>query len=133
MAIQLSATVRNAMGDSITTATGASGLLRIYSGTIPASVSASITGTLLATPVLNATMAPGSSSGVLTYNAITTDSSAAATGTASHFRQWKSDGTTGVLQGTVGTSGSDLNLNTTSIVSGGPVAISSCVLTMPGA
>ena len=38
-------------------------------------------------------------------NAITQDSSADATGTASFFRLYKSDGTTCVLQGTVGTSG----------------------------
>lgn len=37
---------------------------------------------------------------------------------------------TAIEQGTVGTSGADLNLNTTSIVSGGPVAITSLIRTM---
>jgi hypothetical protein len=60
-----------------------------------------------------------------TANTIATDSSAAATGTAAWFRAYKSDGVTGVLDGSVGTSGSDLNLNTTSIVSGATVAVTS--------
>jgi hypothetical protein len=38
-------------------------------------------------------------------------------------------GNTAVIDGNVGTSGSDLNLNTTSIVTGGPVAISSFTIT----
>jgi hypothetical protein len=41
----------------------------------------------------------------------------------------KSDATTVVNQGTVSTSGADLNLNTTSIVIGGPVAVTSWTLT----
>ena len=62
-----------------------------------------ITGTLLADLTCNATFAAASSNGVLTLNAITSDSSADATGTATHFRIYKSDGTTAVLQGDVGT------------------------------
>ena len=133
MALKLSTTLRNAQLDAITTAVGASGLLRIYSGTRPASVSAAITGTLLAELTCSATFAPAASGGVLTVNAVTQDSSADATGTATHFRQWKSDGTTAVIDGDVGTSGSDLNLNTTSIVAAGPVAVTSYVLTAGGA
>lgn len=66
---------------------------------------------------------------MLTLNAITQDSSANATGTAAFFRIYKSDGTTVILQGSVGTSGQDLNLNTLSIVSGGPVAVTSFTIT----
>ena len=67
--------------------------------------------------------------GVLTLNAITQDSSANATGTATWFRIVKADGTTHVMDGNVGTSGSDLNLTTTSIVSGQPVSVTSFVIT----
>jgi hypothetical protein len=133
MALQFSTTLRNAMLDAITSAIGASGKLRIYSGTKPATVADAITGTLLADLTCNATFAPAASSGVLTLNAITSDSSADATGTATHFRIYKSDGTTAVLQGDVGTSGSDFNLNTTSLVSGATVACSSFTITAPGA
>lgn len=133
MALQLSTTVRNAMMDAITTAAGASALLRIYSGTRPANPAAAITGALLGTLTCNATFAPSASGGVLTLNAITNDSSADATATATHFRLWKSDGTTAVIDGDVGTSGSDLNLNTTSIVTGGPIACTSFTITAPNA
>lgn len=125
MALSYSTTLRNAQMDQVTTAVGASGKLRIYSGTRPANVAAAITGTLLAELTLNATFAPAASGGVLTLNAITSDASADATGTATHFRIWKSDGTTAVIDGDVGTSGSDLNLNSTSITIGGSVAVTS--------
>lgn len=127
MALALSATLRNTRADAITTFAAGSALLRIYSGTRPATAGTATT--LLAELTCNATFAGAASGGVLTLNAITQDSSANATGTATWFRIVKSDGTTFVLDGDVGTSGSDLNLNTTSIVSGGPVAVTSFVLT----
>jgi len=130
MAIKLSATARNARMDSVTTSVGTSGLLRIYSGTRPANVAAAITGTLLAELTTNASaFAAAASGGVLTANAITQDSSANNTGTATHFRLFKSDGTTAVIDGDVGTSGSDLNLTTTSIVATQPVSVTSFVIT----
>lgn len=129
MALSYSTTLRNAQLDQVTTAVGASGKLRIYSGTRPANVAASITGTLLAELTLNATFAPGAASGVLTLNSITADSSADATGTASHFRIFKSDGTTAVVDGDVSTSGADLNLNSTSITIGGTVSVTSFTVT----
>lgn len=130
MTLALSTSVRNAMLDAITTAIGTSGLVRIYDGTRPASGGTATT--LLAQLALSSTAAAAASSGVLTLNAITNDSSADATGTATWFRVTTSGGTF-VIDGSVGTSGSDLNLNTTSIVSGGPVAISSFTVTAPNA
>ena len=127
MALGYSVTLRNAQLDAITTRAGASALLRIYSGTRPATGGTATT--LLAELTCNATFAPGASSGVLTLNAITQDSSANATGTATWFRIVQSDGATHVMDGDVGTSGSDLNLTTTSIVSGQPVSISSATIT----
>jgi len=127
MALAYDTSIRNAMLDAITTRAGASALLRIYSGTRPATGGTATT--KLAELTCNATFAPGSSGGVLTLNAITQDSSADATGTATWFRIVKSDGTTFVTDGDVGTSGSDLNLTTTSIVAGQPVSVSSFVVT----
>lgn len=129
MALSYSTTLRNAQLDAVTTAVGASGKLRIYSGTRPANVAAAITGTLLAELTLNATFAPAASTGVLTLNAITSDASADATGTATHFRIFQSNGTTAVVDGDVSTSGADLNLNSVSITSGGSVAVSSFTIT----
>lgn len=126
MALAYSTTVRNGMLDFITTTIGASGLLRIYDGTRPASGGAATT--KLAELALSATAAGSAASGVLTFNAISNDASADATGTATWFRVVTSGGTF-VIDGNVGTSGSDLNLNTTSFVAGGPVAVSSFVIT----
>ena len=127
MALAYSTAIRNAMMDAVTTGAGGSALLRIYDGTRPASGGTATT--LLAELTCNATFAAGASSGVLTLNSITQDSSANASGTATWFRIVKSDGTTFVMDGNVGTSGSDLNLTTTTIVSTQPVSVTSFVIT----
>ena len=62
---------------------------------------------------------------------ITTDASANATGTASWFRVTTSGGTA-VYDGTVGTANADLVMNTTSLVAGGPVSVTSLTITAPG-
>ena len=129
MALSYSTAIRNAQLDQITSAVGTTAKLRIYSGTRPANVAAAITGTLLAELTCNATFAPSSSGGVLTLNAITSDASADASGTASHFRLWNSAGSTAMVDGDVSTSASDLNLNSVSITAGGSVAVTSFTIT----
>jgi hypothetical protein len=124
-----STTVRNAQMDAITTAVGTSGLLRIYAGTRPANVGTAITSqTLLAELTCSSTFAAGASNGVLTANAITEDSSANATDTAS-FARLTTSGGTGVMDLSVGTSSAEVILNTLSIVSGRAVQCSSLVIT----
>lgn len=119
--------LRNTQLNAITTQAGASALLRIYSGTRPATGGTATT--LLAQLTCNATFAPAASAGVLTLNAITQESSAPATGTATWFRIVQSNGTTHVMDGSVGTSGQDMNLNSTSIVTGGTVNLTSATIT----
>jgi len=121
------ATLRTAMMDAITTRAGNAALLRIYDGSRPATGGTATT--LLAELTCGTPFAAGASSGVLTLGSITQDSSANATGTATWFRIVKADGTTHVMDGSVGTSGSDLNLTTTSIVATQPVSVTSFVLT----
>lgn len=127
MALAYATGLRNAKLDAITTFAGASCKLRIYNGSRPATGGTATT--LLAELTCNATFAPAASGGVLTLNSITQDTSADATGTASWFRIVKSDGTTHVMDGNVGTSGSDLNLNTTSIVAAAAVSVTSFTIT----
>lgn len=127
MALGYATGLRNAKLDAITTFAGASCKLRIYNGTRPATGGTATT--LLAELTCNATFAPAASGGVLTLNAVTQDSSADATGTATWFRLVKSDGTTHVMDGNVGTSGSDLNINTTSLVAGAAVQVTSFTIT----
>jgi hypothetical protein len=112
--------------DAITTAIGSSGFLDIYDGSRPASGGAATT--KLAHLALSATSAPGAASGVLTFSTISNDTAADATGTATWFRVTTSGGTF-VIDGSVSTSGSDLNLTTTSIVIGSPVQVTSFVIT----
>lgn len=120
-------TLRDAMMDAITTHAGNAALLRIYDGSRPATGGAATT--LLAELTCGTPFAAPAVNGVLTLGAITQDASANATGTATWFRIVKADGTTHVLDGNVGTSGSDLNLTTTSIVIAQPVSVTSFVLT----
>lgn len=127
MALAYSTTLRNAMLDAITTAAGNAALLRIYDGSRPATGGTATT--LLAELTCGTPFAASASGGVLTLGSITQDSSANATGTATWFRIVKSDGTTHVLDGSVGTSGSDLNLTTTSITSTQPVSVTSFTIT----
>ena len=122
--------IRNTMLDAITTRAGASALLRIYDGTQPARGGAATT--LLAELTCNATFAPAAAAVLLTLNAITQDSSANATGTATWFRIVKADGTTFVMDGTISTVAAgtgDLQLTTTSIVITQPVSVTSFVIT----
>jgi hypothetical protein len=126
MALGYVTTLRNAQLDAITTAIGTSGKLRIYDGTRPATGGTATT--LLAELPLSATAAPAASGGVLTLNAITTDASADATGTATWFRIVTS-ANAAVVDGSVGTSGADLNLNSTSLTAGGSVAVTSFTIT----
>lgn len=107
-----------------------SGYLRLYSGTQPANANTALSGnTLLCTLRFNAT-AFTNANGVLTANAITSDTSAAASGTATFFRAFQSDGTTVLMDGSVGTSAANLILPTTTITAGQTVSCSSFVHTL---
>jgi len=112
-------------------------IIRIYDGTAPADVDTALSSnTLLAElPMSNpaflggADAAPGA---VDTADTITDDSSANATGSpATFFRIETGTASTDKLQGEIGTSGADLNLNTTSITQGDIVSITSMTVTMP--
>lgn len=127
MALGMATALRNARLDAITTFAGASAKLRFYDGSRPATGGTATT--LLAELTLNATFAPAASGGVLTLNAITGDTSADATGTATWARIVKSDGTTHVADCSVGTSGADINVNTTSFVAGATVNVTSATIT----
>lgn len=133
MAFNLNFTVaaRNNMLDELTALidAGTAGFLDIYDGTQPTNADTAIgSQTLLAHLTFSSTSFPGASSGAMTANTITADSSANATGTASWFRITNSSAAA-IIDGTVGTSGSDLNLNTVAITSGVEVAVSELTLT----
>jgi hypothetical protein len=125
MALGYVTTLRNARLDEITAAIGSSGLLRVYSGTQPATGGTATT--LLAELALSATSAPAASGGVLTFSAITDDSSADASGTPTWARLCTSGGTA-VVDMTAGVGSGDLNFNA-AIVAAGTVSVTSFVIT----
>jgi hypothetical protein len=120
---------RNRAADAVC-ARANSGTLVIYNGTVPASADAALSGnTVLASLAMAATAFGAASAGVATAATITTDSSADATGTATFFRVLETGGSLVVFQGTVGTSGAELNLSSVSIVATGTVSVSSLTYT----
>lgn len=131
MALKLANSQRSRAADAVCPRCN-SGVLRIYSGTEPAAADTALSGnTLLAELTFAATAFGAASNGVATANSITQDSSNDATGTATFFRAFETGGSVVVFQGTVGTSGADLNLNTVSIVAGGTCSITSLTYTQP--
>lgn len=101
-----------------------SGYLRIYDGTKPATGDTAIGAqTLLAELTFGNPAFGAPSGGTATANAITSDASANASGTATWFRAFKSDGTTAVFDGTAGATGCDVNLATDVIGAGAIVAV----------
>src|SRR5918995_1386862 len=121
LAPSITTAARNSAADAVVDLVdvGGAGSLRIYSGTAPADANAALSGnTLLAQLAMSATAFGVASAGVATAAAITQDSSADATGTATFFRILAGNGTTVVMQGSVGTATSDLILNSTAISAG---------------
>ena len=130
--LKYSAALKNAQQNAITTTLGASALLNIYSGTQPANPDTAITSqVLLATLTCNATFAPAASGGVLTLNAIAngTDTAGAGAGTTATWYRLTTSGSTAHIDGTVGISVADLNLNNTSIATGQTVSVTSATYT----
>lgn len=128
---RITATVANAMLNSGLGTPAANGKLRLYTGTQPAAGGGALSGnTLLVEFPLPPTAFPSASAGTLTANAISA-AVAAATGTATWFRLTQSDGATVLLDGSVGTSGCDLNIASTSINSGDTIAVTSFTIGEP--
>lgn len=126
---RLSAAARNAAADAVTALIGASGFLRIYDGAQPTNPDTAIGAqVLLAELPLSADAFGDAVDGVATANAITDEGSALADGTATWCSCVTSGGTR-VFDGSVGTSGANLNLGTTSIVTGAVVEVTSLTYT----
>ncbi len=130
--------VAQSMLNAFTTATdaGTAAVINIYSGTPPADADAALSGnTLLAQLTMSGTSFPAATDlnpgARITANAITADSSADATGTATFFRILTQNAGTVTAQGTAGTASADLILNTVSITAGSTVSITAATVTLP--
>lgn len=131
MAIQLSASVRNARLDAIETTIGTSAVLKIRTGSAPANVATADSGTVLATLTLPSDWLAAASSGAKAKSGTWQDTSADASGTAAHFRIYASDGTTAHIQGTVTVTGGggDMTVDSVSFTAGQSFTVSTFTLT----
>lgn len=135
MAVQFSTSVRNAMLDAIEVTVGTSAVLKIRSGSVPATCATADAGTALVTYSLGSDWASAASSGAKALASLPLSTTAGATGTAAHYRIYASDGTTCHEQGTVTATGGggDMTVDNTSINSGQTVNITAFTKTMGGA
>lgn len=130
MAVRLSVELANALADQVDSTLGDAGTIEIYTGSQPATADSAPSGTLLATFTLGSPGFGAASDGVITLEDTPLTVAAGETGTAGWFRMSKANDDE-VLDGTVGVSGEQINLNTTSITSGVNVTITSGTITMP--
>lgn len=124
MAVTYTTAVKNARLDAVTAQIDAgAGAGKLEIGTTGM-------GTVLATITLADPSAAAAASGVLTFSGFPrSDTSADATGTAAAARIRDSNNTDIVTGLTVGTSGSDINLDSVSITAGQTVTITSATIT----
>ena len=129
MTLQYSVAVRNARLDAVETTIGTSAIMKIRSGTVPATCATADAGTVLATLNLPSNWMADAASGAKALLGTWQDASADATGTAAHFRIYATDGTTCGAQGTVGTSAADLIVDNTSFNAGQSFTVTAFSLT----
>jgi hypothetical protein len=129
MALQFSTTVRDGRINSIPTTVGTSPILKIRTGSAPATCATSATGTVVATLTLPSTWLAASSSGTAAKSGTWQDLSADATGTAGWWELLDSGGTTRHIQGTVGIGSGDLQVDNTSFATGQAFSITSFSIT----
>lgn len=104
------------------------GSTQFRTGSVPTNVDDAAQGTLLGTTTYSATAFGAPSNGVVTAAAITSDTSADASGTAGHARNLKSDSSIH-SDATCGQGSGDYNFDNAVIVAGGTIAVGSLSLT----
>lgn len=127
MTLQYSTTLRNNQLDQVEVTAGASAKLQLRSGAQPANCAAAASGTLLAEITLPADWMNAAASGSKTKLGTWTTTGLAA-GTIAHFRIVDNAGTTCHMQGSVGTTGTDMTVDNTSIAVGQTVTVNTFTL-----
>ena len=132
MAVTINAAVQKA-GIEAVGAEFNSGLLRIYDGTPPVNAKASLgANDVLASVALHTTAFGTATDGTITANETPlSDSDIAKTSTATFFRILDAASPTDIIQGTVGTEGTDMIVDSVSFVQGGVFTLTSLTLTLP--
>lgn len=106
------------------------GFIKVYDGTQPATGDTTLgSQTLLVTLTLSNPAFASAVAGVLTANTVTSGVAVGA-GTATWFRAVKTDGTTKVLDGSVGTASANMLLPTTAISIGATITCASLLISV---
>lgn len=128
MAIKFSVASRNAQLDAHETTVGASPKMRILTGSAPATCATAQSGTLLAELTLPADWASDAASGAKGLLG-SWSGAVVADGTAGYYRIVDNAGTICHEQGTMGTSGQDLNGSSVALVTGQVIVITAKTMT----
>ena len=113
-ALKYSNGTRHAQNEGLIAFAGSGAIINLYQGTQPANANTGITTQTLLVSCVMAGVFGTDTNGTLTLGTVN-NGTAITTGTANFFRIFKSDGTTVVMDGSVGVTGADLNLDTTTI------------------
>lgn len=133
MAIQYSVTHRTNAMTQLITDIGAACVIKIFTGSPPATCATADSGTELVV-FAGGTPFGTAATGVLTVNTIA-NATATGTGTAGYFRIYPTSATTtnAVMQGTCGTSSADMILTNATITTGNTIQFTSMTVTAFGA
>lgn len=130
MALTHTVVRKNAIVDNETAAVGTAGDLVFYTGSPPGAANAA-TGTLLGTIDLPNPAFPAAAAGAASLNGVPVTTTAVASGTAGYYRLLGTAAAV-VHEGTVGTTGSDINFAAgVAFVMGGTISISSYTINGP--
>lgn len=132
MALKYGVAARNSRLDILESTIGTGPILRVLTGSVPANAAAAQTGTLLAELTLPSDWMAAASSGAKS-KAGTWSGTASAAGTAGYFRILNSGATVVHIQGTAGTAGTDMILDSASFASGQAFSVLTFTITAPGA
>lgn len=130
MTVQYLTSLRDNQLDSIEATIGTSPKLRIYTGAPPVNCAAAATGSLLSELSLPSDWMANASGGTK-VKAGSWSGSASATGTAGYFRIWNTAVSVCHIQGTVGTSGTDMIVDSVSFNNGQAFTVLTFTMTGP--
>lgn len=132
MALKYTTPVRTNQAQQIIDDIGNGALLRIYTGTRPADANTAIGSQVMLVELTGASPFGTATNGQLNATAFA-NAFAVASGVATFFRLFKSDGTTAILDGDVGLNTGDMALDNTNIATGQEITFNGFTLTIGNA
>lgn len=122
MTLEYSNATRHAQNEGLIAYAGSNALFNLYNGVQPVNADTAITTQTLLVSMPVVGVFGTDTNGTLTLSSVT-QTNAVATGAATFFRIFKSDGVSVIMDGSVATSSADLILNTVDIFTGQSVNI----------